>query len=209
MGRLSRLSLALVTGFLGIVILPFGAQAIPVSCPGPLPAFTGPDPVTGVIGTPGIICIDDLTDGPPSVTTNIPGVTVGAGPDSATISGITIPLTGGTPLPRAGIILETGLDFNPPNSDVATLFGGTTAPSVLFQSDTFATVPVFTTNIVASLVEDGTFQLLPLDPDLEVFVRSDIGGSEVPEPSTLLILASALTLAGLLRCKAGEISAMR
>jgi hypothetical protein len=148
-----------------------------------------------------VICFDDLTDGPPTVLTNIPGATIGAGPDSAsvTFSGVTV----AGPFPRSYALLETGGDFNPPNSDVATLFG---EHLVVFQSDIFSSPATFGPP-AGTLVEDGTFQEFKVDAALDIFVRSDVAGPEgVPEPSTLaLVFAgfSTLVLIGRRRQKTG------
>ena len=134
-----------------------------------------------------VICFDDLIDGPPIVLTNIPGATIAAGLESAsvTFSGVTV--TG--PFPRSYALLETAGDFNPPNSDVATLFS---EHLIEFQSDIFSS-PVTFGPPVSALVEDGTFQEFIVDSALEIFVRSDLVGPEgVPEPPTLALLFAAL-----------------
>ena len=145
-------------------LIAFGApaRAQPVGCPLAL--------------TVSVICFDDLGDGPPIVLTNIPGASIGAGADSATVTFSGVPVAG--PFPRSYALLETGGDFNPPNSDVATL---SSAGFVLFQSDTFATVGTFGPP-AGTLVEDGTFQEFIVDPNLDIFIRSDLAG---PEPGAV------------------------
>lgn len=142
--------------------------------------------------TVAVMCFDDLGDGPPIVLTNFPA-SIGAGPDNATVAFTGLDIAG--PFPRSYALLETGGDFNPPNSDVATLFG---PGLVVFQSDIFSSPPTF--GIPAgALVESGAFQEFDVDPHLSIFIRSDVSGPEpVSEPATTALLVAAFGALGLL-----------
>jgi hypothetical protein len=143
-----------------------------------------------------VLCFDDLTDGAPTVLTNIPGVSVGTGFESATVSFTSVPIAG--PFPQSYALLETAGDFNPPNSDVATIFG---PGSVIFQSDVFSSPPTF--GLTSTLVEDGGFQEFIVNPGFEILIRSDVGGpdptSTAPEPTTLLLLGTGALTGAVIR----------
>ena len=170
------LSIGLIAAVLVAFAPPVKAQA-PTACP------------LGT-GSP-VLCFDDLTDGPPIVTANFP-ISVAAGLESATVTFATPALSG--PFPRSYALLETGGDFNPPNSDVATVLGPGT---MLFQSDIFSSPPTFGPP-AGTLPETGGFQEFAVDPSLDVFIRSDVGGGPeaAPEASTLLLVSLGLAVGG-------------
>ena len=135
---------------------------------------------------PFVLCFDDITDGAPIVTANF-AFTVGTGIESATVfPAAGLPIAG--PFPLSFALTETVSDFNPPFSDVVNVI----SPSVIvFQSDIFSTV--FPLAIPTTLPEDGGFQLFAVTPGLvDIYVRSDVGGPDVPEPGTLAVFLLGL-----------------
>jgi hypothetical protein len=171
--------------------------AIGVACA--LVAFGAPAAAQALDACPlalsvAVICFDDLTDGIPIVLTNIPGASIAAGLESASVTFTGVTIAG--PFPQSYALLETGGDFNPPNSDVATLFS---SEFVVFQSDVFSSPPTFGPP-VATLIEDGTFQMFSVGPNLDLFIRSDISGPEkMSEPPMLALLCVALAALGISR----------
>lgn len=156
------------------------------------------------------IMIDDRGSGIPLVITDVPGASIAAGTESVVITGIAPLTTGG-----ARCVQMTGLISGPDfvgdsSSDVTCLLGGPGTFTLTFQSDIFSPIPVPFT-LIASLPEDGTFQLLPFgEPGLLVSVASDVGGTPdipaIPEPAVIDLLAVGLLGVTLMRRKSGRMN---
>jgi len=151
------------------------------------------------------ITISDLLDANPIVTTSpdLINVDISISFERAAISGL-VP-AGATLQPgtRSVILIEpSGDPFGPPQSDFLTLTIGATAPtfSIVFESDGAANYASHVAALPAgtpTLIENGTFQELSTALNSGVFsiqVQSDLASSEVPEPSSWLLLVSGLML---------------
>ena len=140
------------------------------------------------------IQIDDIADGPPIVTTNIPGAQIETAFEQAIIRADIPPLDSLGPI--AFKLAEPAEDpFGPRISDFLTLQFLDTPSIIFFQSDGAAN---FDTNVALLpvntpiLTETGDFQFLINAPEFQLSVRSDFNSAEIPEPSTMLLLGSGL-----------------
>ena len=161
------------------------------------------------------ITIDELSDLPPIITTDLEAAVITTGFEFGTVTGLLRPATSPSPLVPgtyfATLLGPVGDPFGPRISDILRLIVGQveTDQGGLFQRETLAFfsdgAPGFDSIIPAGLVppsvlETGEFQdvttLLRIgfpDQNLRVSVRSDLASLEpVPEPGTLSLIALGL-----------------
>lgn len=156
------------------------------------------------------ITVDEPSDAPPGVTTDIASPTTSSASETATVSGFVLgsSLTVGT---TSVLFVEPSSDpFNAPNSDLITLQigqavsdGSTSQPVTLnFISDS---LPGFDRLVAAfpnavHVTETGSLQDisgalgLPVNTDgtpsvLQVLASSDLNTPETPEPGSMTLLA--------------------
>jgi len=143
------------------------------------------------------IKIDDIAEGQPVVTTNIPGLAITKGIEEVTITA-SIPGLTSFPIDPASAtftLTEPGSQGRQV-SDFLTLRivedTTTYVGQIFFQSDGangFATNVAHLTNVIWSREETGGWQNLINFP-IQLSVRSDL--NTVPEPSTMLFLGAGL-----------------
>jgi hypothetical protein len=174
--------------------------------------------VLACIGGPAhaaFITVNEPTDGPPTVETNLINADISTAPEFASVSGLLNPSIAANPLQvgeRFAVLTEPPADpFGPRVSDIIRLVvepvGGGTAPvqrlTLEFFSDgapRFADLVASLPVDVPSVEETGALQditaLLGSQPEnLQVRVSSDLATVEAAEPATLALLG--LGIAGL------------
>ena len=161
----------------------------------------------------------DLTEGTPTLTTDLTGLTFTLASEEMRA---TVTLTSGLIAPgtRSLVLLERAGEPNGPYSDYLTLVAGpvvanTQLLSFVFQSDGAVGFDAAVRALVAAgaptLAETGASQdvssILNTNPNLTVTITSDINPAEdAPEPGTLLLLGVGLLASAASRFRARRVT---